>query len=135
MEIARENPSVESFHEWRKRAKYLRYHLRLLRPAWPRLLKRTRSEVKTLGDLLGDDHDLAVLEEVLTVALGDNTDQERIGVLMALMRQRSLELRDQACWLGRRIYAEKPKAFRKRIGCYWDTAREQHRAGANDSSK
>lgn len=131
MEVARENPSVESFHEWRKRAKYLRYHLRLLRPAWPRLLKRTRSEVKTLGDLLGDDHDLAVLEEVLTVALGDDTDQERFAVPKALMRQRSLEVRDRACWLGRRIYAEKPKAFRKRIGRYWDAARAQHRAVAN----
>lgn len=127
MQVAWENPRVETFHEWRKRAKYLRYHLRLLRPAWPRLLKRTRSEVKTLGDLLGEDHDLAVLEQVLTDALGDDTEQELIEVLRALMRQRSDKLRAQAYWLGRRIYAEKPKAFRKRIGRYWDTARDQRR--------
>jgi hypothetical protein len=44
------------------------------------------------------------------------------------MRQRSIQLRDQAYWLGRRIYAEKPKAFRKRIGRYWDAARDEHRA-------
>lgn len=128
MEAAGENPAVETFHEWRKRAKYLRYHLRLLRPAWPRLLKRARSEVKTLGDLLGDDHDLAVLEQVLRVALGDDADAGRINILQALMRQRSGQLRDQARWLGRRIYAEKPRTFRKRIGSYWDTARDQYRA-------
>lgn len=128
MSVACEDPSVEIFHEWRKRAKYLRYHLRLLRPVWPRLLKRTRSEVKTLGDLLGEDHDLAVLEEVLTVALSDDASQGRMDVLKALMRQRSLQIRDQALWLGRRSYAEKPKAFRKRIGRYWDAARDQHRA-------
>ncbi|HSM28599.1 MAG TPA: CHAD domain-containing protein, partial [Thioalkalivibrio sp.] len=113
MDRAYEAPSVENFHEWRKRAKYQRYHLRLLRPVWPRLLKRTRSEVKTLGDLLGEDHDLAVLEEVLTVALGADVSQGRMDVLKALMRQRSLQLRDEALWLGRRSYAEKPKAFRK----------------------
>jgi hypothetical protein len=81
-----------------------------------------------VGDLLGDDHDFAVLEEVLTAALGDNPDEARLDVLRALMRQRSVQLRDQACWLGRRIYAEKTKAFRKRIGHYWDTARDEHRA-------
>lgn len=133
MDAAWENPGVETFHEWRKRAKYLRYQLRLLRPAWPRLLKRTRSELKTLGDLLGDDHDLAVLEEVMTEALGDDTDGKRIDVLQALMRQRSLELRAQAYWLGRRIYAEKPKAFCKRNGRYWNTARDQYRAAAEGS--
>lgn len=130
MDAAWDNPGVETFHDWRKRAKYLRYQLRLLRPAWPRLLKRIRSEVKTLGDLLGDDHDLAVLEEVLKVALGDDTDQERIDVLKALMHQRSMDFRCRAHWLGRRIYAEKPKAFCRRIGRYWDTARDQHRAAA-----
>jgi CHAD domain-containing protein len=134
MDAAYDDPGVETFHEWRKRAKYLRYHLRLLRPAWPRLLKRTRSEVKTLGDLLGDDHDFAVLEEVLTTALGDDADPARMEILRALMRQRSIQLRDQAYWLGRRIYAEKPKAFRKRIGRYWDTARDQHRAAQAPST-
>ena len=134
MAIAGEKPGIETFHEWRKRAKYLRYHLRLLRPAWPRLLKRTRSEVKTLGDLLGDDHDLAVLKETLAVATGDNADKERIELLRGLMHQRSVTLRAQAWWLGQRIYAEKPKAFRKRIGCYWITARDEHRAAAHGAS-
>jgi CHAD domain-containing protein len=128
MEAAYADPSVERFHEWRKRAKYLRYHTRLLRPAWPRLLRRTRSEVKTLSDLLGDDHDLAVLEQVLEQVL--DGDQGRLDVLKALMRQRSAQLRDRAYWLGRRVYAEKPKAFRKRIGSYWDSARDRHRGQA-----
>ncbi|NGX16329.1 CHAD domain-containing protein [Wenzhouxiangella sp. XN24] len=134
MAIAGDNPGVETFHEWRKRAKYLRYHLRLLRPAWLRLLKRTRSEVKTLGDLLGDDHDLAVLEETLVVATGDSADKERIELLKGLMHQRSVTLRAEAWWLGQRIYAEQPKAFRKRIGRYWITARDQHRAATRGSS-
>lgn len=124
-------PDIESFHEWRKRAKYLRYHLRLLRPAWSPLLKSARREVKRLGNLLGDDHDLAVLEDVLRTALGESSG-ERLEMLGSLMRTRSDQLRDEACWLGRRVYAETPKAFRKRIGRYWETARDEH--CASDSS-
>lgn len=120
--VAYKEPSVDSFHEWRKRTKYLGYHLQLLRPAWPRLLKHTRGEVKALGDLLGDDHDLALLEDVLILALGEGADEGRMTVLKALIHQRSVQLRNQCLGLGLRIYAEKPKAFRRRIGSYWKTA-------------
>jgi len=128
LQAAYDDPSVESFHEWRKRAKYLRYHMRLLRPAWPRLLRRTRSEIKTLSDLLGDDHDLAVLEQLLEQVLGEAGDHSRLDVLKALMRQRSVQLRDQTYWLGLRVYAEKPKAFKKRMDSYWTTARNEYRS-------
>jgi len=125
MGAAYDRPGVERFHDWRKRTKYLGYHLRLLRSAWPALLKPTRSEAKALSDLLGDDHDLAVLEQVVRNALTDGVDKSRLVVLRALMRQRSSQLRDQAYWLGRRVYAEKPKAFRERMGRYWATAGAQ----------
>jgi CHAD domain-containing protein len=125
-------PSVESFHEWRKRAKYLRYHLRLLRPAWSPLLKPTRREVKRLGQLLGDDHDLAVLEEVLRTAMGEDAGERR-EMLGALMRTRSAQLRDEARWIGRRIYAEGPKAFRKRLGRYWQAGRDELRASESSA--
>jgi CHAD domain-containing protein len=126
-------PSVESFHEWRKRAKYLRYHLRLLRPAWSPLLKSTRREVKRLGDLLGEDHDLAVLEDVLRTALGEDAG-ERLEMIRALICERSAQLRDEARWLGRRIYAESPKAFRKRLGRYWEIGREELRASESSAA-
>lgn len=128
MDVACGDPDVAAFHDWRKRAKYLRYQLRLLRPIWPQLFKCSRKEVKRLGDLLGDDHDLAVLEKVLKVGLDNDPDEGRMEVLDALMRQRSIQLRREAQWLGRRIYAEKPKAFRKRIGRYWATAHAEHQA-------
>ncbi|NGX16316.1 CHAD domain-containing protein [Wenzhouxiangella sp. XN24] len=128
MDVACGDPEVETFHDWRKRAKYLRYHLRLLRPIWPQVFKCTRKEVKRLGDLLGDDHDFAILEKVLKDGLANDPDEGRLEVLDALMRQRSIQLRDEAEWLGRRIYAEKPKVFRKRIGGYWATAHTEQEA-------
>jgi len=123
MQAAYADPGVASFHEWRKRAKYLRYQVRLLRASWPRVLKATYKETKQLGDLLGDDHDLAVLEQVIeeAEALSPTNDAEQI--LLALAAQRSEQLRNAAYWLGSRLYAEKPKRLDRRMQCYWQAAR------------
>lgn len=128
MAAAYAHPGVDAFHEWRKRAKYLRYHLRLLRPAWPAALKRARSEVKTLGDRLGDEHDLAVLRETLPLALGADADPTRTQVFSALIAPRCAELRSEARWLGLRVYAETPKAFTRRLAAYWEAARQEDEA-------
>jgi CHAD domain-containing protein len=57
---AYETSRPKDFHEWRKRVKYHRYHLRLLRNLWPRVMRAWRREVVTLSELLGKEHDLAV---------------------------------------------------------------------------
>lgn len=119
---AGEQSTSENLHEWRKRVKYLWYHLRILSPTWPEPLKVLKKRTKKLADLLGDDHDLAVLRTFITddpEAFAENDDQ--LGVLLALIQQRQLELQTQARFLGQRIYAEKPKAFVKRIGSYWQS--------------
>ncbi|MFP4063861.1 MAG: CHAD domain-containing protein [Halochromatium sp.] len=123
MQAAYAEPAVAAFHEWRKRAKYLRYQVRLLHASWPRVLNATHKETKYLGDLLGDDHDLAMLEQVIEEAeeLSPTHDSEQI--LLALAAQRSEQLRSAAYWLGSRLYAEKPKAFDRRMQCYWQAAR------------
>lgn len=123
MREAYAQPSVAAFHEWRKRAKYLRYQFRLVRAAWPGVLKATYKEVEHLGDLLGDDHDLAVLKQVIdeAEALSPSHDPEQI--LLALAAQRSEQLRDAAYGLGSRLYVEKPKQFERRMQSYWRAAR------------
>src|SRR4051794_10099618 len=65
MRAARKDPSTEALHDWRKRVKDLWYEERLITAAWPPLLEASSSELKVLSELLGDDHDLAVLAEHL----------------------------------------------------------------------
>ena len=55
--------SAERFHELRKRVKDLYYMACLLTPAQPALLEPLAAKLDELADLLGDDHDLAVLIE------------------------------------------------------------------------
>jgi CHAD domain-containing protein len=130
MQRAYKEPSVEAFHDWRKRTKYLGYHLRLLQPAWPKLLKAQRQAVKELQSLLGDDHDLAVLAELLRT-LRKNGQQASASseaelALNSEMRRQSELLRRRARGLGKIIYVERPKALRRRLGAYW--RQSQHAA-------
>ena len=53
--------TVLALHEWRKRIKYHRNHLRILRKLAPKTLDARILALWRLGDLLGLDHDLAVV--------------------------------------------------------------------------
>ena len=118
--IAAADPSGENMHEWRKRVKDHWYQLRLLREAWPPLLKPAVDEAHQLADLIGEDHDLVVLHEDAVAnpeAFEDPHDLERLTELIDRRRE---ELIEESLALGRLLYAEKPKRFVKRIGAYWE---------------
>ncbi len=124
MDKAAHDPTTERFHEWRKRVKYHRYHLRLLRKIWERPMKARRKELHDLSDLLGFEHDLAVLAGRLTDDPERFPDNEDLAGFLGLIEQRRGELRQRAFNLGRRLYSEKPKRLKKRLKGYWDAARE-----------
>ena len=115
-------PSVESLHEWRKRVKYLWYHSRLLQPLWPAAMSAWRGELDRLGELLGDDHDLAVLAGVLRKE-GEPEGEELLGPIS----QRRHELQEKARVLGMRVYSERPEDLRRRLRGYWRAWEEERR--------
>ena len=112
-----------AFHEWRKRAKDLRYHVELLGPAWPELMKDVERELHDLTDRLGDDHDLADLRRSLVNS--PNLTKRVVGVNRVIDRigRRRSELQAGARPIGSRLYAEKPKEFSARIESYWEAWR------------
>ena len=115
MRRVRAEPTTENVHDWRKRAKDLWYQLRIVRDVWPELLGPTVKQAHELTELLGDHHDLAVLSEDLRNrdGLGDR------GPFDTAIGQRQEQLLEAALGIGRRLYAEKPKAFRRRAKRYW----------------
>jgi CYTH domain-containing protein/CHAD domain-containing protein len=112
----------ERVHELRKRVKDLWYQQRLLAEAWPELLEASAEEAHRLADLLGDHHDLAVLAEDLRSREGLAAHRRASEELIA---KRKEELLDEALALGSRLYAEKPKCFRRRMRGYWDSWRDR----------
>jgi CHAD domain-containing protein len=118
-------PTVENFHEWRKRVKYHWYHCRLLREVWSDLMDGYCKSLKRLSDLLGDDHDLAILRQTLLAQPEAFGSKHAIQVLLGIIESRQGDLRAQAEILGQRVYAEKSKRFHKRMARYWEAWRTE----------
>lgn len=117
-------PTSESMHEWRKRIKYLWYHHRLLRKAWPEIMTAFRHQCKDLSDMLGDYHDLALLKNKMT-DIQAQLPGETVQVLDALASKQQETLLEKSYLLGERIYAEKPKAFSRRLEHYLNPWRHE----------
>jgi CHAD domain-containing protein len=96
-------PSTENLHEWRKRVKDLWYHCSILQESWKPVMTALADEAHELSDRLGDDHDLVVLLEF---------GAESLEPVIATRRE---ELQDEEFAYGTRLYADKPKAFVRRI--------------------
>jgi CHAD domain-containing protein len=116
MRRAAREPGDESLHEWRKRAKDLWYHLRILRECVPSRLHGATDRADELADRLGEHHDLAVLREDL---FGRELPTAMRPALVEAIVERQEELAGEAFELGEALYAEKPKAFRRTMHGGW----------------
>lgn len=122
MRTARADPTGETLHEWRKRAKYHWYHLRLLKKASP-VVNAQVDPADRLSDLLGDHHDIHVMGEALSEA-EDEFDTDALAAFRGLMRARQDLLEVEAFKLGPAVFAESPKSAARRLATYWSTSRD-----------
>ena len=107
------------FHEWRKRVKDLRHQMEFLAPLWPEVVVGTAMTLNRLGDLLGEDNDLAELLGLLHERPDLCPNPRERSLFRALASQRRNELQLASEILGRRVYAEQPKSVASRFGEYW----------------
>jgi CHAD domain-containing protein len=117
MQVAAKEPTVENLHEWRKRTKDVWYHLRMLKPMAPGIVGGHAEEAEELSDLLGEDHDLAVLRE--TLERGSSELAIDLDAVFELIDHRRGQLQADALVVGQRLYAEPCKAFHRRLHDYW----------------
>jgi CHAD domain-containing protein len=118
--------SAENLHAFRKREKELWYQLRVLRPLAPAVFKELNDELKTIGEYLGQVHDLAFVGQRLS-SIGPARKQGH-RILNALIDSRTSELQYTAIALGERFYAEGPRQFARRISGYfsdWETTKRR----------
>ncbi|MES1943746.1 CHAD domain-containing protein [Salinisphaera sp. PC39] len=111
---ARLDPAAETLHEWRKQVKYHWYHVRLLAPIDPDTLGPRGDALKTLSDLLGDDHDLAMLDPALAAL-----PAAELGALPRVLTARRETLQASAFELGESLFADRPKALRRYCRRCW----------------
>lgn len=120
---AYERSASDDFHEWRKKVKDMRHQMEFLAPLWPEVLVGTAVTLGRLGDILGEDHDIAELEDLLVERPDLCPERRERSLFHALARQRRNELQVAAEILGRRVYAEKPDSLTHRFGEYWSARR------------
>jgi CHAD domain-containing protein len=124
LKAAIEKTSTKNLHSFRKRAKELWYQLRILRPLAPAVFGELNDELKTIGQYLGQVHDLAFVAERLSAIGSARKHGDRI--LNALIDSREHELERTAIALGERFYAERPRQFAQRVARYfseWEVAK------------
>ena len=120
MSAAYRKSSRKRFHAWRRHVRYHALHMALLRDVWVRVVNSRWKEVDRLGEMLGAEHDLAVLTRVLKKDTPRFGGAEAHRPFRALLRRRRGELQALARPLGRRVHAERPGALVNRFGRYWD---------------
>jgi len=119
MRAAADEPSNECLHEWRKRSKDVWHAVQILRPADPKRMKKLGQRAHRLSDLLGDDHDLAVLRAQVERAGGSFEREASRTALLAVIDRRRLSLQSDAFKLGAKVYDAPPKSFRRSVERGW----------------
>jgi CHAD domain-containing protein len=115
--------SPETFHQWRKRTKYLWYHVQILAPAWPEILDPLAEEIHSVSDFLGDANDFTDLRRLLEREPELVPAEGLARVIRALAGERRRELWEEARTLGLQVWAEEPEDFAGRVGSYWVATR------------
>lgn len=112
------SPTNTLLHNWRKRAKYLRHQIEALNLLDPEGMSLREGRLEMLTDLLGDDHDLAVLTHRLDNdhSLTADIDIEHVEHAIAARRR---QLQTQAIDLGSVIYAPTTGEFLEQIQSMW----------------
>jgi CHAD domain-containing protein len=104
---------TRALHEWRKRVKDLRYSAEMLG------LRPLARRADTLGELLGEEHDLALLAALLPAPgyapFEDKRGKQARKALRKQIARRRRRLRKRTMREGERLYRRKPKKFTRRV--------------------
>jgi CHAD domain-containing protein len=123
MAVAASSPSVHAFHAWRKRVKYLRHQMEALHLVQPDVIGDIAVALNTLGETLGEEHDLAELGLLISEDLSLVPDDEGRHRLLVDIAGRRLELQTLAIKIGEPVFRDSPRAFTDRLNGYWDAIR------------
>jgi CHAD domain-containing protein len=118
-ERLRDAPETKGLHAWRQRVKDLWYDLALLSRLPVRGLSKMIEQARTLSELLGEDHDLAMLAAELErrpTRFGKGGPPVSLHRAIADGRKRLLR---KIFSLSRRLYAPQPQAMLTELHRGW----------------
>jgi CHAD domain-containing protein len=114
--------SPEELHILRQRLVAHRYQIEIAAPLWPRFGKLWVAEAQRLRERLGACQDLTLLERLTVPHAPLAPWRSRLGPLMAERRSQHVRA---ARRLASRLFAERPKALRRRLEALWESGAEK----------
>ncbi len=121
MVTAYRSPTPVHFHLWRKRSKYLKHQFEILTRIWPEMMIGMSITLDRVSELLGKDHDLAELLQLVSDRPDLCPNPLERSLLSALAQQHRSDLETASRILGRRVFAEHPNALDHRLSAYWES--------------
>jgi CHAD domain-containing protein len=111
---------AEHLHDLRRRVVEHSHQMDLIEPLWPRLGKVWAEEAQRLRNRLGACQDLAVFTGLTAPHQPLAPWRSRLAPVIEVRRGAHLKT---AARIAGRLFAEKPKAFRRRIAALWSARR------------
>jgi len=108
--------SAAERHQLRQRVVEHRYQMDLVEPLWPRFGRMWTDEAERIRDRLGRCQDLEVLERLAGPHQPLAHWRSR---LYPPCNERKAALSHRAARLAARLFAERPRAFRRRLEALW----------------
>ena len=121
------------FHQWRKRAKFLWYQVRMLTPIWPKHLAKLAERLNDLQDQLGADHDLAVLKGFLLRRPDRFGGEPTVRRITTCLDKLMVKLRENSQALGNKIFVHRPRRFVNELGERWGEWQTRRKASPRDN--
>jgi CHAD domain-containing protein len=115
---------AQHLHDLRRRVVEHRHQMDLMEPLWPRLGQVWAEEAQRLRNRLGACQDLAVLESLTGPHQPLAHWRAKLAPVIEVRRAAHLKA---AARLAGRLFAEKPKAFRRRIAALWSARQAKKR--------
>jgi CHAD domain-containing protein len=112
--------TARELHRLRRRVVEHRYQMELVVPLWPRLGRLWVEEAQRMRDRLGAYQDLVVLSQLAASEPAFASWGSRLAPVIA---ERQAALVWAAVRLAGRLFAERPKAFRRRLETLWENGR------------
>ncbi len=114
------------FHELRKKSQTYWMFCALLAPAWPSALKAKRNDAKALADLLGHEHDLSMLLQLLDGPDAPGLDAGTLETCRTVALQTRAQLRRRAIKSARKTFGDEPDVEARIIRTLWKQRAHAH---------
>lgn len=109
----------ERFHDLRKAGQVYWMYLSLVRDLWPSAIEAKRRDAKRLIEMLGHEHDLCLLAELMDSEPGMLGDAQQQSHLLGAIIRRQQKLRAEALPLAEHVFSGHPRQEADVIATLW----------------